>query len=389
MKQPKLTVLNVLWFVLILSLFTACASQVTSTPEILPTQTPQPSPITLSRANPQRTGVYDFPAIRNQPQVLWQTKVGSTWLMPPLLADGILYTGSGDGTLYALNAETGETLWSTGGFGQLESTGAIAGDILVVGGYSGLVQALNRHSGEVLWTFRSRDFVQGAPLIVDDRVFIATDHSVHALDLETGRLVWEVATGNENAFMGPAAYENGVIYTTGGGLLLALDSESGKEIWRVKKEKQFLGLAVANGFIYVGNWDGSFYAFDQSTGEERWKFEADANEFWSAPAVTEDIVYVGSGDQYIYALDAHTGESLWSFKTAGRAVSEPLVSDGVLYVSDSSHEFPRGPRHLYALDALTGEQLWVFETISTFLPAPALGDGVIYVTSTGEVFALK
>ncbi len=57
-----------------------------------------------------------------------------------------------------------------------------------------------------------------------------------------------------------------------------------------------------------------------------------------------------------YALDAQTGEQFWAFKTAGQAVSEPVVADGIVYFSDSNHEFPRGPRHVYALDALTGEE---------------------------------
>ena len=129
------------------------------------------------------------------------------------------------------------------------------------------------------------------------------------------------------------------------------------------------------------------YAFDESTGTEKWCFGG-AGLFWSAPAATDDAVYAGS-DQTVFALDAHSGELLWSFEEKGSSASDPLISGGVVYVSDSSHEFPRGPRHLYALDAATGEELWVFETISTFLPAPALGEDMIYVTSTGEVFALK
>jgi outer membrane protein assembly factor BamB len=79
---------------------------------------------------------------------------------------------------------------------------------------------------------------------------------------------------------------------------------------------------------------------------------------------------------------------LVSFRAGSKSVSEPTVSDGLVYVSDSSHEFPHGPRHLYALDARSGEQLWTFETVATFLPAPALGKDTIYVTTTGEVFAL-
>src|SRR6185436_4547399 len=287
----------------------SCATPSTSTPELISTLVPTPIPtntsspdpnITLDRGNIQRTGVYDVPALRHQPEILWQTKVSSTWLMPAMLADGMLYTGSGDGVLYALNAETGEIMWSAEGFEALESTGAIAGDIIVTGGFSRLVQAFERHTGNVLWTYRSGYPVQGSPLIVEDRVFIATDHAVYALELQTGKLIWQAATGNENAFMGAPAYDNGVIYTTGGKLLLALDGETGKELWRVEKDAAFLGVAVADRQVYVGNWDLNLYAFDQSTGEERWRFKG-KGEFWSAPAVHANIVYAGNIDQFLYA----------------------------------------------------------------------------------------
>jgi outer membrane protein assembly factor BamB len=97
-----------------------------------------------------------FPAIRELPKVKWQTRLGSTWLMPPLISHGVLYTGGGeDEILYTLDLQTGEKLWATGGFGSMESTGVIAGDIIVAGGYSNLVQALNRLAGEALWSFNA------------------------------------------------------------------------------------------------------------------------------------------------------------------------------------------------------------------------------------------
>jgi outer membrane protein assembly factor BamB len=368
----------------------ACAAQTTAAPEVTSTPTKIPtlqSDIILFRANPQRTGVYSFPAIRTQPQVQWQAKISNTWLMPPLLAEGILYTGSGDGVLYAVDADTGEQLWSQAGFGQLESTGAITGDTIITAGYNQTVKAMDRTTGDERWSYKTGYGVQGAPLIVEDRVYIATDREVYALDVESGQLVWKVTTGTEGAYMGAPAYEEDVIYTTGGKLLLALDAGSGRELWRTQKDEMFLGLAVADGLVYVGNFDRKLYAFDQSSGEERWSFEGE-EVFWSSPAVSEGVIYAGNA-RTVYALDAKTGEQLWSFDGESRSISEPLLSDGVVYVSDSSHELPRGPRHLYALDARSGKEVWTFESISTFLPAPALGNGVIYVTSTGEIIALQ
>ena len=379
-------------YLLLLLALTACVSSPPAT--IIPHQTDTPVPtetssteITLYRGNPQRTGLFDFAAIREQPRVAWQTKISSTWLMPPVVANETLYTGSGDGVIYALDVNTGQQIWSAGGFGQLENSGAVAGEILVVGGYDQRVRALESHTGEVLWSFSTSSFVQASPLIVEDLVYIATDHALYALELHSGELQWETPTGNEGAYMGAPAYQDGVIYTTGGKVLLAVDSTSGEELWRIQGNDAFTALAVANQMIYVGNFDGSFYAFDQETGEEKWKFPDDGI-FWAGPAVAGDMVYTGN-ENIVYALNAQTGEKHWSFEAGSKSVSEPIVSDGVVYVSDSSHEFPRGPRHLYALDAASGSELWRFETVATFLPAPALGDDAIYVSTTGEVFALR
>jgi hypothetical protein len=67
------------------------------------------------RGNPQRTGVYDEPAIRQLPEIKWQSKINTTWLMPSMIAEDILYTGGGgDGWLYALDIQTGEKIWAAG-----------------------------------------------------------------------------------------------------------------------------------------------------------------------------------------------------------------------------------------------------------------------------------
>jgi outer membrane protein assembly factor BamB len=401
---------RVIWSSLLISLLSACDSRTispaevdltatsdratqthlccTATPPATPTPSPAPnsSQIVLSRGNPQRTGVYEVSAIRNQPEVKWQTKMGSTLLISPLVVEDILYTGSANGDLYALNVETGEEIWSVSGFGHLENSGAVSGDVILAGGYSRSVKAMDRHTGNEIWSFETENTIQAAPLIVGKRVYIATYQAVYALDLDFGTLLWGVLTGNEDAFMGAPAYDDGVIYTTGGKLLLALEADTGKEIWRVEKDEMFLGLAVANGFVYVGNWNKDIYAFDQATGEERWKFQAN-DELWLPPAVNEDTVYIGNVDTF-YALNAQTGELRWSFKTSGNLVSEPVIAEDIIYMSDGNHETTRGPHHLYALDARTGEELWAFEITSTFLPAPALGEGVIYITTTGEVIAL-
>jgi outer membrane protein assembly factor BamB len=339
-----------------------------------------------------RTGVFNFPAIRQLPGVKWQTELDDLFMGTPLVADGVLYSGGSDGSLYALDAGTGEVLWSAGGFEIIETATAIAGDVIIGGGGNNLVRALDRRDGHPLWSFRATTFVFAAPLIVGDRIFIATYDKLHALDLQTGELLWEADTGDEMAFVSAPAFAGDTIFVASGPRLLAFDASTGEERWRVESATQFWGLALAPHLVLLGNSDGYLYAYDQASGRELWKYASrfgGPDDIWSSPAAAGDTVYVGSRDGFVYALDAATGRELWEFETSGDSVGDPVVSVDAVYVSDSNHLLPPGPRRLHALDAATGQPLWTYEVDSTLLTTPALGPGAIYVTITGAVIALE
>jgi outer membrane protein assembly factor BamB len=344
------------------------------------------------RADEGRTGSFSFPAIRQQPKQKWKVHPGPSNLGTPLVSGGILYSGGSDGLLYALDSASGKTIWSKGDFELIENATAIVGDVIVGGGLNKAVRALNRRDGKQLWSFEASAFVFTAPLVADGKVYVATYEKLHALELKTGRRVWEVDLGSQPAFVSSPAFEEGTIYVTVGPQLCAFDSSNGKERWRVKSKSQFWGLAVAHQLVYVGNSDGYFYAYDQKTSQQRWKFKSGysmQDDIWSAPAIANERVYAGSRDQWLYALNAHTGEKVWGFKTSGDSIGECVLSDGVAYFSDSNHTLPLGSRRLYALDAASGHELWNFETTSTILTTPALEKGRIFVTIEDGVIALE
>jgi len=168
-----------------------------------------------------------------------------------------------------------------------------------------------------------------------------------------------------------------------------LDAQTGQELWKIQSKTWFYGAALANHFVYVGNDDGYFYAFNPKTGEEIWKSPL-AGAGWSSPAIANGRVYVGNRDQHLYAFDAQTGSELWKTELEDWATSDPLVADDVIYVGSGNHENHDGPRHLYALDARTGAELWKFKADSRLLTAPALSANTIYILSiSGIVYALK
>jgi eukaryotic-like serine/threonine-protein kinase len=68
--------------------------------------------------------------------------------------------------------------------------------------------------------------------------------------------------------------------------------------------------AVANGVVYIGNWDGTVYALKASTGAKLWSYKTGGVA--SSPGVANGVMYVGSFDGNVYALNANTGTKLWS-----------------------------------------------------------------------------
>src|SRR5205085_11395246 len=77
-------------------------------PRLLLGQSPSPA---MFRADPQRTGVYKTEGVRRLHGVKWKFKterVVEAWFSSPSVSDGIVYVGSDDSYLYALDAQTGE-----------------------------------------------------------------------------------------------------------------------------------------------------------------------------------------------------------------------------------------------------------------------------------------
>lgn len=168
-----------------------------------------------------------------EPSIVWQFKTGNRLWSKPLLANGVLYQGSMDHKLYALDAATGKELWRYEGaaapiaaqpvladgviyFGSLDSSvyavdiktgkarwssktegwvwceAAVGDGKVILGDVKGNVYALNTSDGSQAWRFATADSVRAQPVISDGKVFIVSfDTHVYALNLADGKQVWK------------------------------------------------------------------------------------------------------------------------------------------------------------------------------------------------------
>ncbi len=290
----------------------------------------------------------------------------------PVVADGLVFQGvaSGEvtfpqedytfiGTIGAWDAETGEELWrldmtpgdETGGAGVgIWSTPAVdtERELLYVGTgntyeeptapLSDSLIALDVATGEIAWSrqFTNPDvFSAGNPSGTDADIGAAPNlWSVgeqdlvgagdkagvyHALDRDTGEVVWETELTPGSYFggvNGSSAFVDGSLIVSSNvgdaetnapgntAKVFALDAATGEIAWQVELEGMiFAPISTVPGVAFVATTNGLMLALDAATGDELWRHEA-PNSVGAGPAVIDGRVLWGYG----YALFEGVGD---------------------------------------------------------------------------------
>ncbi len=341
----------------------------TQTPTLTPLQTPTPTqspaptptPITpwpMFHHDIAHTGLSPYDTSANPGLEKWAFATGGQSTSAPAIgADDIIYFGSEDGNLYAVNPN-GTLKWKFATGGPVDTSPAIGADGTIyvgVGAYTRYLYAVNPN-GTQKWVF-----------------------SLGAQNFVTG------------SFSSPAIGADGTIYVGSwdGNLYALTDGGQGsvKEKWSfVTGGAVYSSPAIgADGTIYVGSYDGNLYAITdggQNTVTQKWALVA-GGSVYSSPAIGADgTIYVGSAisnsyDEDLYAVKPD-GTLKWVFATGYIGGSSPAIGgDGTIYIASST--FPSG--NVYAVNP-DGTEKWEFLTSGTVYRDPSIGaDGTIYVGS--------
>ena len=155
------------------------------------------------------------------------------------------------------------------------------------------------------------------------------------------------------------------------GTLYAINAESGKMKWKMATGGEvYSSAAVADGVVYVTSKNRQTYAISQENGHTIWQHPIGGD---ASPAIRRGVLYIGSDDGGLYALDAKSGEVKWLFPTGSPIVSSPAVVGNVVFVASGST--------VYAVDVKTGQKVWNFATTDSIESSPAIVDGMVFVGS--------
>lgn len=152
-------------------------------------------------------------------------------------------------------------------------------------------------------------------------------------------LAWTYKLDVDRATEATPVVADGVMYTTGAfSIVYALDARSGKLLWKydpkVPRERAGnaccdvgnRGVALRNGKVYVGSFDGRLIALDAKSGRKIWQTDtvpehSRSYSITGAPLVVKDKVIIGNGGAeygvrgYVSAYEAETGKLAWRFYT--------------------------------------------------------------------------
>ncbi|HYK36730.1 PQQ-binding-like beta-propeller repeat protein [Alloacidobacterium sp.] len=340
------------------------------------------------RDNMQRWNPYETVlGVSNAESLQLKWKIGPYYTLSniqssPAVVNGVVYFGSDDHNLYAVNASTGARLWTytTGGF--VNSSPAVVNGVVYFGSGDDNVYALNASTGALLWKQANGGSGAFSPAVVNGVVYIGCGQSLCALNASTGAELWtytSIVSFVTALSASPPAVVNGVVYFgADDGYVYALNASTGAKLWSsLIANGVYSSPAVANGVVFISgssSVENTLHALNANTGAQLWSSKVGPNE--GTVAVANGVVYVCSGfDGMAYALSASTGAKLWSFATGGPLEnSSPAVANGVVYLA--------GGDSVYALNASTGAQLWrhAVDGVSGFLiSSPTVVDGVVYI----------
>jgi len=326
-------------------------------------------------------------------QTRWIYTTGGRVLSSPAIVDGIVFVGSGDHKLYALNETTGTLIWNYTTGGEIFSGPAVTDSIVYVGSHDHKVYALNKTTGAHIWNYTTGDMIySSSPAVANGIVYIGSmDEKLYALNATTGAHIWNFTTAwfilSSPAVVGEIVYIG--CRRLASGKLYALNATTGDLIWSYYVgDVYYSSPVISDDIVYIGTaGNNRLYALNASTGAHIWDYTA-GDTILNSVAVAYGMVYVGSYDQNLYAFNKTTGSLVWKNNIGTHIVPAPAIADGVVYIGESP-TYETKPAKMYAFNAVSGSLIWSYTTgegqpFTYIQSSAAIADGTLVIGCRGD-----
>jgi outer membrane protein assembly factor BamB len=327
----------------------------------------------------------------------WNQRLGKLrFPMAPVAREGRFFVASTDGTVRALVAETGASLWQASAGAELSA--GVGSD----GRFASVVTQGNEvvtfEAGRELWRKRVPSASVTPPLVAGERVFVMTvDRVVHAFDALDGRRLWVFSRPGDAltlALPGLLGAHRNTLLVGQGARLVGLDPVKGSVQWdlplasprgtnEVERLADLLGPPVRQGSrVCARAFQSAVACVDAERGVLEWS--RSAGGIAAVGATTERLFGADASDR-ITAWRSDNGDMAWS--------SEKLLNRGLsgAVVAGNSVLFGDREGYVHFLATESGEQQLRLPTDgSPIVGTPVVASGtVLVVTRDGGLFAFR
>lgn len=256
------------------------------------------------------------------------------------------------------------------------------------------VVAYDIKSGDRKWTYAVPNGVEKEPAVFNNRLYFGgNDGFFYSINLDSGLEVWKTHIKSEIVAT-PAydAQEGRVYFVTTSNSILALEAESGRQVWSYTRQdpssysiRGGTTPVIHKNLVYVGFSEGSFVAFNKSNGTINWEIQLNKNKRFKdidASAVVDgDKIYVSGYDDKLYTLSTTNGDILNKFEAGGYV---PVTIEGSLVY------YPSSNGKVYALNKDSLKAVWEY-TVPNGLPTEIslLNGTVVFGESLGDLVLLN
>lgn len=362
----------------------------------------------LFEGNDEDAAITPADLVKFEPEVSvvrqWSAKIGAAtndyWTsLKPAASKDTVFASDHQGTVTALNLETGKSRWSTNLEASVSGGVGYGAGLVMLGTIEGVVHALDADDGSILWSAQVSSEVLSSPKSNGEVVVVQTvDNRMFALDANTGEELWQhdgdapilTVRGISEAIV----TSNMVISGFDSGKLIAFNPDNGSLIWEVRlalpKGRTELermvdidGVPLLVGdVIYSVTYQGRLGALSRGTGRSLW-FQDSSSHF--APAHSGDKVFVTEAEGTVRAFKAGSGQPLWSNEQLFlRRATGPAKLAGTVAVADAEG-------YLHLLDPTDGHFVGRTKIDGSGVSAPliSVGNSLIVQSNNGAVSAYK
>ena len=210
--------------------FVCCATLATA--EDLPGDT------TMFRNDAAHSGIYEARGVPNFKGVQWSFHTQGEVNSSPAIVNGVIYVGSNDGNLYAVDQQTGTQKWKFTTGARVTSSPAVVEGLVYFGSFDGNFYCVDAVTGKLRWRFRN----------AGERRYTGTHLHGSVPEGETMPDPFDVYLSS------PAVWGGAVYFGSGDGNIYALDAGSGSVKWKFKTGEATLPSIPHRSKVTTRSW---------------------------------------------------------------------------------------------------------------------------------------